>query len=118
MSRRRGDWDEDFDAGGPRRREEGPPFGPPRGYEYDERERPREGRRMGLRGDYDDAIPGRGRPLHGDALGALRRLDGRRLAEGGRTHHRKGRGGHRQMPQRHDLRGQPLADVPTHVVNG
>ena len=60
MSRRRGDWDEDFYAGGPRRREEGPQFGPPRGYEYDERERPRAGRRFGMRGDYDDSVPGRG----------------------------------------------------------
>ena len=60
MSRRRGDWDEDFYAGGPRRRDEGPRFGPPRGYEYDERERPRAGSRFGMRGDYDDRIPGRG----------------------------------------------------------
>jgi len=61
MSRRRGDWDEDFYAGGPRRRDEGPRFGPSRGYEYDEREHPpRGGRRLGLRGDYDDMVRGRG----------------------------------------------------------
>ena len=80
MSRRRGDWDEDFDAGGPRRREEGPPFGPPRGYEYDERERPREGRRMGLRGDYDDAIPGRGE-YYRDEYYTGRRPEGRDFEE-------------------------------------
>jgi CBS domain-containing protein len=40
MSRHRGDWDDDFYEGEPRprRRDEGPGFGPPRGrYEYDER---------------------------------------------------------------------------------
>jgi CBS domain-containing protein len=42
-------------------RDEGPEFRPPRGgYEYDERERGRGGRRFGLRGDYDDTVFGRG----------------------------------------------------------
>jgi CBS domain-containing protein len=63
MSRHRGDWDDDFYAGEPRprRREEGPEFGPPRGrYEYDERDTPRGGRPWGVRGDYDDRDYGRG----------------------------------------------------------
>ena len=80
MSRRRGDWDEDFDAGGPRRREEGPPFGPPRGYEYDERERPRAGRRFGAGGDYDDAIQGRGE-YYRDEYYTGRRPEGRDFEE-------------------------------------
>ena len=61
MSRRRGEWDENFYGGVPRGRDEGPEFRPPRGgYEYDERYIPREGRRFGLRGDYDDTVFGRG----------------------------------------------------------
>jgi CBS domain-containing protein len=62
MSRRRGDWDADFYRGGPPRpRDEGPEFRPPRGgYEYDERDIARGGRRLGLRGDYDDMVRGRG----------------------------------------------------------
>jgi CBS domain-containing protein len=61
MSRHRGDRDDDFYAGEPRprRRPEGPGFGPPR-YEYDDRDVPRGGRRTGLRGDYDDRAYGRG----------------------------------------------------------
>jgi len=61
MSRHRGDWDDDFYAGEPRprRRPEGPGFGPPR-YEYDDRDVPRGGGRGGLRGDYDDRAYGRG----------------------------------------------------------
>lgn len=65
MSRHRGDWDEDFYAGGPRRGEDEDRYGPPRGYEgggprrryeQDERDAARGG---GLRGwglqrdDYD-----------------------------------------------------------------
>lgn len=62
MSRRRGDWDDDFYAGEPRtrRRDEGPEFRPPRGYEYDERGIPRGGRHRGLHGDYDNYVAGRG----------------------------------------------------------
>jgi len=63
MSRHRGDWDDDFYAGEPRprRRDEGPEFGPPRGrYEYDERDVARGGRPFGVRGDYDDRTYGRG----------------------------------------------------------
>jgi CBS domain-containing protein len=61
MSRRRGDPEDDFYAGDPRprRRPEGPGFGPPR-YEYDERDVPRGGRSTGLRGEYDDRPHGRG----------------------------------------------------------
>ena len=62
MSRYRGDWDDDFYAGEPRprRRDEGPEFGPPRGrYEYDERDAARGGRPFGVRGDYDDTAYGR-----------------------------------------------------------
>jgi CBS domain-containing protein len=76
MSRHRGDWDDDFYAGEPRprrrvdygderfghpdeRRGPPPPPRPPR-YEYDERDRPREGRPFGLRGDYDAYAQGRG----------------------------------------------------------
>ncbi|HEX8355472.1 MAG TPA: CBS domain-containing protein [Pyrinomonadaceae bacterium] len=63
MSRYRGDRDGDFYAGAsrPRRRDAGPEFGPPRGrYEYDERDVPRGGRPLGVRGDYDDTAYGRG----------------------------------------------------------
>ncbi len=63
MSRHRGDWDDDFYAGEPRprRRDDGPDFGPPRGrYEHDERDAPRGGRPFGVRGDYDDRAYGRG----------------------------------------------------------
>src|SRR5919205_2454049 len=75
MSRRRGDWDDDFYAGeprprrrpdygddifGPPRERRGPPPPPPPRYEYDERERPRGGRPFGLRGDYDAYVQGRG----------------------------------------------------------
>ena len=63
MSRHRGDRDDDFYEGAPRprRRDEGPEFGPPRGrYEYDERDVPRGGRPLGVRGDYDDRAYGRG----------------------------------------------------------
>ncbi|MET0625700.1 MAG: CBS domain-containing protein [Pyrinomonadaceae bacterium] len=63
MSRHRGDWDDDFYAGEPRprRRDDGPEFGPPRGrYEHDERDVPRGGRHFGVRGDYDDRAYGRG----------------------------------------------------------
>ena len=73
MSRHRGDWDDDFYSGEPRPRArrdyEDERFGPPperRGppppprYEYDERERPREGRPFGIRGDYDAYAQGRG----------------------------------------------------------
>jgi len=81
MSRRRGDWDEDFYAGGPRRRDEGPQFGPPRGgYEYDERDIPRGGRRMGLRGDYDDTVRGRG-DYYRDEYYTGRRPEGRDFEE-------------------------------------
>lgn len=76
MSRHRGDWDDDFYAGETRprrradygderfgppdeRRSPPPPPRPPR-YEYDERDRPREGRPFGLRGDYDAYAQGRG----------------------------------------------------------
>jgi CBS domain-containing protein len=63
MSRHRGDWDDDFYAGEPRprRRDDGPDFGPPRGrYEYDERDVQRGGRPSGVRGDHDDRAYGRG----------------------------------------------------------
>jgi CBS domain-containing protein len=63
MSRHRGDWDDDFYEGEPRprRRDDGPEPGPPRGrYEYDERDAPRGGRPFGVRGDYDDRVYGRG----------------------------------------------------------
>ncbi len=64
MSGNRGDWDDDFYAGEPRpprRDDDGPGFGPPRGrYEYDERDAPRGGRPFGVRGDYDDRAYGRG----------------------------------------------------------
>lgn len=75
MSRHRGDWDDDFYAGEPRPRRRtgygderfgppderrGPPPPPPPRYEYDERDRPREGRPFGLRGDYDAYAQGRG----------------------------------------------------------
>ena len=76
MSRHRGDWDDDFYSGEPRprarrdyederfappreRRGPPPPPPPPR-YEYDERDRPREGRPFGLRGDHDAYAQGRG----------------------------------------------------------
>jgi CBS domain-containing protein len=78
MSRHRGDWDDDFYAGEPRPRRRAdygderfgppderrgppppPPPRPPR-YEYDERDRPREGRPFGLRGDYDTYAQGHG----------------------------------------------------------
>ena len=62
MSRHRGDWDDDFYEGEPRRERGGPGFGgPPSGrYEYDERDVPRGGRPWGVRGDYDDRAYGRG----------------------------------------------------------
>jgi CBS domain-containing protein len=62
MSRYRGDRDEDFYGGEPPRRDRGAPeFDPPRGrYEYDERDAPRGGRPLGVRGDYDDRAYGRG----------------------------------------------------------
>jgi CBS domain-containing protein len=78
MSRHRGDWDDDFYAGEPRPREEGPEFGgPPRGrHEYDERERMRGGQRWGMRGDHDDAAQGRGDYYREDFYNG-RRLDER-----------------------------------------
>ncbi|MFL6282326.1 MAG: CBS domain-containing protein [Pyrinomonadaceae bacterium] len=75
MSRHRGDWDDDFYAGEPRPRRRadygdertgppderrGPPPPPPPRYEYDERERAREGRPFGPRGDQDSYARGRG----------------------------------------------------------
>jgi CBS domain-containing protein len=61
MSRRRGERGDDFYGGPPRPRDLGLEFRPPRGgYEYDERDVPRGGRRTGLRGDYDDTVSGRG----------------------------------------------------------
>ncbi len=75
MSRHRGDWDDDFYAGEPRPRRRGdygnermgppddrrgPPPPPPPRYKYDERDRPRESRPYGLRGDYDSHAQGRG----------------------------------------------------------
>jgi CBS domain-containing protein len=72
MSRHRGDRNDDFYTGEPRPRARrdyederfGPPLErrgpPPPRYEYDERDRPREGRPFGLRGDYDAYAQGRG----------------------------------------------------------
>ena len=79
MSRYRGDWDDNFYAGEPRprRRDEGPEFGPPRGrYEYDERDVARGGRPFGTRGDYDDTAYGRGDHYRDDYYTG-RRLDER-----------------------------------------
>jgi CBS domain-containing protein len=75
MSRHRGDWDDDFYAGEPRPREEGPEFGgqPRARYEYDEREPPRGGRRWGVRGDYDDTGHDRGDFYRDDFYDAGRR---------------------------------------------
>ncbi len=74
MSGHRRDWDDDFYSGEPRPRArrdyEDERFGPPRErrgpppllprYEYDERDRPREGRPFGSRGDHDAYAQGRG----------------------------------------------------------
>ncbi|PYS77168.1 MAG: hypothetical protein DMF66_10765 [Acidobacteria bacterium] len=61
MSRHRGDWDEDFYAGGPRaRRREDEGRGAGWRYEHDERDAARGGRGWGLRGDYDTYVGGRG----------------------------------------------------------
>jgi CBS domain-containing protein len=83
MSRHRGDWDDDFYERGarPRRREEEPEFGPPRGrHEYDERDLPRGGRAPGARGDYDDRAYGRGDFYRNDFY-VGRRLDARDFRE-------------------------------------
>jgi CBS domain-containing protein len=83
MSRYRGDWDDDFYAGEPRprRRDEGPEFGPPRGrYEYDERDAARGGRPFGVRGDYDDRSYGRG-DYYRDDFYTGRRDAGRELPD-------------------------------------
>ena len=94
MSRHRGDWDDDFYAGGPRpprRGEDRPGSGPPR-YEYDERDVPRGGRRTGLRGDYDDRAYGRGDFYRDDFYDANARRPerefdrGRDSGEGGREY--------------------------------
>jgi CBS domain-containing protein len=87
MSRHRGDRDDDFYEGErrPRRREEGPGFGPPRGrYEYDERDVPRGGRPGGVRGDYDDRAYGRG-DFYRDEYYNGPRDSGREGREYGRT---------------------------------
>lgn len=85
MSRHRRDWDEDFYEGEPRRREEGPGFGPLRGrYEYDERDVPRGGRPWGVRGDYDERAYGRG-DFYRDEYYPGPRDSGREGREYGRT---------------------------------
>jgi CBS domain-containing protein len=87
MSRHRGDWDDDFYEGEPRprRRDEGPGFGPPRGrYEYDERDVPRGGRPWGVRGDYDERAYGRG-DFYRDEYYTGPRDSGRGEREYGRT---------------------------------
>jgi len=83
MSRYRGDWDDDFYTGEPRprRRDDGPEFGPPRGrYEYDERDVARGGRPFGVRGDYDDRAYGRGDHYRDDFY-AGRRDEARELPD-------------------------------------
>ena len=90
MSRHRGDWDDDFYAGEPRprRREGGPGFGPPRPrYEYDERDVPRGGRPLGVRGDYDDRAYGRGDFYRDEYYGGAR--EGRGDFYGGREYGRR-----------------------------
>jgi CBS domain-containing protein len=84
MSRHRGDWDDDFYAGEPRRREDEWRYARPAGgrgrawrYEYDERDAAREGRGpRGLRGDYDTYAEGRG-DYYRDEYYAGRRLGAR-----------------------------------------
>ena len=83
MSRHRGDWDDDFYAGEarPRRRDEGPDFGPPRGRrDYDERDTPRGRPPFGVRGDYDDRAYGRG-DYYRDDFYTGRRLDERDIRD-------------------------------------
>jgi CBS domain-containing protein len=64
MSRHRGDWDDDFYGGDPRRREDDWRERGERGanwrYEHDERDAARGGRGWGLRSDYDTYVQGRG----------------------------------------------------------
>jgi CBS domain-containing protein len=89
MSRHRGDWDDDFYEGEPRRERGGPGFGgpppPPRGrYEYDDERGPRGGRPWGVRGDYDDRAYGRG-DFYRDEYYSGPRDAGRGEREYGRT---------------------------------
>lgn len=84
MSRHRGDRDDDFYAREPRprRRGEGPEFGPPpRGrYEYEDERGPRGVRPTDARGDYDDRAYGRGE-YYRDDYDAGRRGDERDLRD-------------------------------------
>jgi CBS domain-containing protein len=91
MSRHRGNWDDDFYAGGPRRREDEDRYGPPRvgeggprrRYEHDEREAERGGgiRGWGLQRDEYDPRAGERGDYYRDEYYTGRRLDPRDFEE-------------------------------------
>jgi len=99
MSRHRGDWDEDFYAGGPRaRRREDEGRGAGWRYEHDERDAARGGRGWGLRGDYDTYVGGRG-DYYRDEYYTGRRLGGRDFRDEQEYERMRRREGHPPPPR-------------------